>query len=194
MFNLELCIWLLNVQDIEKCSSSERDCGEGYFCNSCPMRFKGSRCVRSTTSNPFKLLVSLSLSLIFFLHSLWNSFWLTIWSLKALNYDYFLLQNNSLPFNRYAYLTTHNSFAIRKGSSSNSNPNPNPTGDPRVTFINQEDSITHQLCVRSIAKHTNQSFKDTRIVNSILKSRGNQYASILLSWSLSRLKYWLHDF
>ncbi|KAK7274991.1 hypothetical protein RIF29_16097 [Crotalaria pallida] len=85
---------------LEKCSSNA-DCAEGLFCSSCLLQFQGSRCVRSSTTNPFKLL------------------------------------NTSLPFNKYAYLTTHNSFAIGNG--------PLPEGTPRVTFINQEDSITQQL-------------------------------------------------
>ncbi|RYQ86070.1 hypothetical protein Ahy_B10g105731 isoform A [Arachis hypogaea] len=45
--------------------------------------------------------------------------------------------NNSLPFNKYAYLTTHNAFAI--------DGEPSQTGVPQVTITNQEDSITHQL-------------------------------------------------
>ncbi|KAL2329833.1 hypothetical protein Fmac_017414 [Flemingia macrophylla] len=45
--------------------------------------------------------------------------------------------NNSLPFNKYAYLTTHNSFAI--------DGEPSHTGVPRVTVTNQEDSVTQQL-------------------------------------------------
>ncbi|CAK7326228.1 unnamed protein product [Dovyalis caffra] len=49
----------------------------------------------------------------------------------------FKLMNNSLPFNKYAFLTTHNSFAI-KGE-------PSHTGIPRLTFTNQEDSVTEQL-------------------------------------------------
>ncbi|OVA00836.1 Phospholipase C [Macleaya cordata] len=46
-------------------------------------------------------------------------------------------QNNSLPFNKYAFLTTHNAFAI--------DGEPSHTGIPRVTFTNQEDNITQQL-------------------------------------------------
>ncbi|KAF5208402.1 Pi-plc x domain-containing protein [Thalictrum thalictroides] len=46
--------------------------------------------------------------------------------------DQFKLLNNSLPFNKYAFLTTHNSYAIEDGK-------------PRLTFTNQEDSITQQL-------------------------------------------------
>lgn len=42
-----------------------------------------------------------------------------------------------LPFNRYAWLTTHNSFAIVG--------EPSHTGEPRVTFENQEDSVSDQL-------------------------------------------------
>lgn len=45
------------------------------------------------------------------------------------------VQNNSLPFNKYAFLTTHNAFAIEDGV-------------PRLTFTNQEDNITQQLNVR----------------------------------------------
>ncbi|CAA3012343.1 PI-PLC X domain-containing At5g67130 [Olea europaea subsp. europaea] len=44
----------------------------------------------------------------------------------------FHLLNNSLPFNKYAFLTTHNAFAIDDGV-------------PRLTFTNQEDNITQQL-------------------------------------------------
>ncbi|CAM8991212.1 unnamed protein product [Rhodiola kirilowii] len=51
--------------------------------------------------------------------------------------DQFKLLNNSLPFNKYAYLTTHNAFAIEG--------EPSHTGVPRVTFTNQEDNITQQL-------------------------------------------------
>jgi hypothetical protein len=51
--------------------------------------------------------------------------------------DPFKQVNNSLPFNKYAYLTTHNSFAIVG--------EPSHTGVLRVTFDNQEDSITQQL-------------------------------------------------
>ncbi|PQM37748.1 hypothetical protein Pyn_01470 [Prunus yedoensis var. nudiflora] len=46
-------------------------------------------------------------------------------------------KNNSLPFNKYAFLTTHNAFAIEG--------EPSHTGIPRVTFTNQEDTITQQL-------------------------------------------------
>ncbi|PIN27178.1 hypothetical protein CDL12_00038 [Handroanthus impetiginosus] len=45
--------------------------------------------------------------------------------------------NNSLPFNKYAFLTTHNAFAIEG--------EPSHTGVPRVTVTNQEDTITEQL-------------------------------------------------
>ena len=49
------------------------------------------------------------------------------------------LQNNSSPFNKYAFLTTHNSYAINRRRVL--------TGSPRCTLTNQEDSITHQLNV-----------------------------------------------
>ncbi|CAN1126492.1 PI-PLC X domain-containing protein At5g67130 [Linum perenne] len=49
----------------------------------------------------------------------------------------FQILNNSLPFNKYAFLTTHNAFAI--------DGYPQHTPIPRLTETNQEDSITHQL-------------------------------------------------
>uniref|UniRef100_A0A0A9CXB9 Phosphatidylinositol-specific phospholipase C X domain-containing protein n=1 Tax=Arundo donax TaxID=35708 RepID=A0A0A9CXB9_ARUDO len=42
-----------------------------------------------------------------------------------------------LPFNRYTWLVTHNSFSILG--------EPSRTGVERVTFYNQEDSVTNQL-------------------------------------------------
>ncbi|CAL1360154.1 unnamed protein product [Linum trigynum] len=97
--------------------STDRDCGAGLHCLSCPLEFRGSRCVRSTISDPFKLL------------------------------------NNSLPFNKYAFLTTHNSFAIRG--------EPSHTGVPRLTPANQEDTVTQQLNhgVRALMLDTYE-FKD----------------------------------
>uniref|UniRef100_A0A6N2MRY3 EGF-like domain-containing protein n=1 Tax=Salix viminalis TaxID=40686 RepID=A0A6N2MRY3_SALVM len=85
---------------LDECSSNQ-DCEAGLYCFSCPAGFSGSRCVRSTVTNQFKLL------------------------------------NNSLPFNKYAFLTTHNAFAIDEY--------PSHTGVPRITVTNQEDSITEQL-------------------------------------------------
>ncbi|RYR32959.1 hypothetical protein Ahy_A10g047482 isoform B [Arachis hypogaea] len=85
---------------LHNCSSND-DCGAGLYCFSCTLGFSGSKCVRSSTTDQFKLI------------------------------------NNSLPFNKYAYLTTHNAFAI--------DGEPSQTGVPRVTITNQEDSITHQL-------------------------------------------------
>ncbi|KAJ3673087.1 hypothetical protein LUZ60_006461 [Juncus effusus] len=81
--------------------TSNTDCVAGLYCFECRLQFSGSKCVRDTVTNPFKLV------------------------------------NNSLPFNKYAYLTTHNSFAIVG--------EPSHTGKPRVTFDNQDDSITDQL-------------------------------------------------
>ncbi|KQK15338.1 PI-PLC X domain-containing protein At5g67130 isoform X2 [Brachypodium distachyon] len=51
--------------------------------------------------------------------------------------DPFKIVDTSLPFNKYAFLTTHNSFSIRG--------EPSRTGVPRITFYNQDDSITDQL-------------------------------------------------
>ncbi|XP_009373787.2 PI-PLC X domain-containing protein At5g67130 [Pyrus x bretschneideri] len=67
--------------------------------------------------------------------------------------DQFKLLNNSLPFNKYAFLTTHNAFAI-EGEQSH-------TGIPRVTFNNQENTVTQQLNngVRALMLDT-YDFKD----------------------------------
>ncbi|KAL9246319.1 hypothetical protein vseg_019868 [Gypsophila vaccaria] len=88
---------------LESCSSNS-DCGAGLYCFKCPYpkpRFFRSKCVRSTVTNPFKLV------------------------------------NDSLPFNKYAFLATHNSFAIKAGYEEEK--------VPTVTLTNQEDSITQQL-------------------------------------------------
>ncbi|KAK8694346.1 hypothetical protein V6N13_071900 [Hibiscus sabdariffa] len=85
---------------LDECSS-DGDCEAGLYCFACPQGFSGSRCVRSTVTNPFKLL------------------------------------NNSLPFNKYTFLTTHNAYAI--------DGYPLHTPVPRVTFNNQEDMIAAQL-------------------------------------------------
>lgn len=50
-------------------------------------------------------------------------------------------QVKGLPFNKYTWLVTHNSFSIVN--------EPSFTGTPRVTFFNQEDSVTNQLRVLS---------------------------------------------
>ncbi|XP_066343078.1 PI-PLC X domain-containing protein At5g67130-like isoform X2 [Miscanthus floridulus] len=47
-----------------------------------------------------------------------------------------------LPFNRYSWLVTHNSFSILGEQSR--------TGVERVTFYNQEDSVTNQLRVPAV--------------------------------------------
>ncbi|KAJ1435350.1 PLC-like phosphodiesterase, TIM beta/alpha-barrel domain superfamily [Sesbania bispinosa] len=85
---------------LDECSS-DGDCGAGLYCFYCPLGFSGTRCVRSSVTDQFKLI------------------------------------NNSLPFNKYAFLTTHNSYAI--------DGEPPHTGVPRVTVTNQEDNVTQQL-------------------------------------------------
>ncbi|CAL5366929.1 unnamed protein product [Camellia sinensis] len=44
---------------------------------------------------------------------------------------------NGLPFNKYSWLVTHNSFSIVDA--------PSLTGAQRITFYNQEDTVTNQL-------------------------------------------------
>ncbi|XP_059447608.1 PI-PLC X domain-containing protein At5g67130-like isoform X2 [Corylus avellana] len=106
IFSLFLCVTAAiatcsngKCKPLDQCSSD--GCATGLYCFSCPKRFEGSRCVRSTITDQFKLL------------------------------------NNSLPFNKYAYLTTHNSFSITG--------EPSHAGVPRHTFSNQDDTITQQL-------------------------------------------------
>ncbi|KAG4911747.1 hypothetical protein JHK86_052180 [Glycine max] len=89
------------TRDLDDECSSNGDCGAGLYCFSCPHGFSGSRCVRSSITDQFKLI------------------------------------NDSLPFNKYAFLTTHNAFAI--------NGEPSHTGVRRATLSNQEDSVTQQL-------------------------------------------------
>ncbi|XP_021739412.1 PI-PLC X domain-containing protein At5g67130-like isoform X1 [Chenopodium quinoa] len=89
-----------NSQDFKEVDLCGK-CEEGFRCFDCVAGFKGPSCVRSTTTDQFKLL------------------------------------NNSLPFNKYAFLTTHNAFAI--------DGEPSHTKVPRITFSNQEDRITQQL-------------------------------------------------
>src|SRR4051812_20008770 len=51
--------------------------------------------------------------------------------------DCIALQGTELPFNKYSWLTTHNSFAVTG--------TPSATGAPIVSPPNQEDSVTSQL-------------------------------------------------
>lgn len=53
---------------------------------------------------------------------------------------FMVLQGTGLPFNRYAWLTTHNSFA-RLGQIRS------PFGTPNVSPRNQQDTVTQQLNV-----------------------------------------------
>jgi hypothetical protein len=53
-------------------------------------------------------------------------------------------KSTHLPFNKYAWLTTHNSFAIEG--------EPSATGSILKTNMNQEDSVTDQLNV-SCSQH-----------------------------------------
>ncbi|MBA0617948.1 hypothetical protein Godav_027352, partial [Gossypium davidsonii] len=116
---------------LDECSS-DGDCEAGLYCFACQQGFSGSRCVRSTVTNQFKLLVSDEIdkaSFVCVAHSGTFHF-----QLSPLEQD---IDNNSLPFNKYAFLTTHNAYAI--------DGYPLHTPVPRVTFTNQEDMITDQL-------------------------------------------------
>ena len=50
-----------------------------------------------------------------------------------------MLQVNGLPFNKYTWIVTHNSFSIVDA--------PPLPGVQRMTFYNQEDTVTNQLRV-----------------------------------------------
>ena len=50
-----------------------------------------------------------------------------------------MVQVNGLPFNKYSWIVTHNSFSIVDAT-------PLP-GVQRLTFYNQEDTVTNQLRV-----------------------------------------------
>ena len=52
-----LFVLSFNIQLLDECSS-DGDCEAGLYCFSCPQGFSGSRCVRSTITDQFKLLVS----------------------------------------------------------------------------------------------------------------------------------------
>ncbi|KAJ6371196.1 hypothetical protein OIU77_001657 [Salix suchowensis] len=189
---------------LDECSSNQ-DCEAGLYCFTCPAGSSGSRCVRSTITDQFKLLATFSsqtptghtfssssenqneyqwkdcLSMKdFFSGSFQEGYqsqqtgihtaprkldelgWLaaggslvvTSWELgrfriikklrilcgKLRDWKWIMhqkLNNNSLPFNKYAFLTTHNAYAI--------DGYPSHTGVPRITLTNQEDSITEQL-------------------------------------------------
>ncbi|KVH92664.1 hypothetical protein Ccrd_005330 [Cynara cardunculus var. scolymus] len=71
----------------------------------------------------------------------------------------FNLLNNSLPFNKYAFLTTHNAFAIDDGT-------------PRVAPTNQEDSITQQLNEPAI-----DALKE---IEAFLSANPNEIVTIIL--------------
>lgn len=49
------------------------------------------------------------------------------------------LKVNGLPFNKYSWVVTHNSFSIVDA--------PSLPGVQRLTFYNQEDTVTNQLMV-----------------------------------------------
>ncbi|KAF9663858.1 hypothetical protein SADUNF_Sadunf17G0095700 [Salix dunnii] len=111
---------------LDECSSNQ-DCEAGLYCFTCPAGSSGSRCVRSTITDQFKLLFPGRLSVIANRDSHRTT---QIGRTRVVS-------NNSLPFNKYAFLTTHNAYAI--------DGYPSHTGVPRITFTNQEDSITEQL-------------------------------------------------
>jgi len=53
---LKLYLFPMFYQLNDECSSNG-DCGPGLYCFSCPLGFSGSRCVRSSVTDQFKLIV-----------------------------------------------------------------------------------------------------------------------------------------
>ncbi|XP_015880409.2 PI-PLC X domain-containing protein At5g67130 isoform X2 [Ziziphus jujuba] len=88
--------------------------------------------------------------------------------------DQFKLVNNSLPFNKYAFLTTHNAFAI-------------DTGVPRIAPTNQEDSISQQLNngARALMLDTYDFKGEVWLCHSF---RGNCYDSTAFGPAIDTLK------
>jgi len=63
--------------------------------------------------------------------------------LMVLGFEFWILdsvQVNGLPFNRYSWLTTHNSFALAGARSA--------TGSVILAPMNQDDTVAEQLKVR----------------------------------------------
>ncbi|KAH9318426.1 hypothetical protein KI387_020195, partial [Taxus chinensis] len=108
------------------------DCGSGLYCASCPAVGQYQPiCIRGQAT-PLTSIVSTSSSDYksrYFSNTNLDTF--LIVSLL------FLAKVNGLPYNRYSWLTTHNAFSILNEQSF--------TGTPRVTFYNQEDTVTNQL-------------------------------------------------
>lgn len=103
----------------------------------CRLLFSASRNLQFMSYNAIS--ASYSLQLRSRLCGEWGRSELVMYLLWSWNY---VMQNTSLPFNKYAWLTTHNSFAIF-GS-------PSESGVPIITFFNQEDSVLEQLNVKPI--------------------------------------------
>lgn len=83
------------------------------------------------------------LFLSFLINLGWYSFFAVVMGVFVVTrgIDGFLgVQINGLPFNKYSWLVTHNAFSIVDA--------PLLTGSQRITFYNQEDTVTNQLRVR----------------------------------------------
>ncbi|XP_076906041.1 PI-PLC X domain-containing protein At5g67130-like [Bidens hawaiensis] len=77
------------------------------------------------------------------------------------------MRNDSLPFNKYSFLTTHNAFAI-------------VDGHPRITVTNQEDSVTQQLNngVRALMLDT-YDYEDTVWLCHSFKGKCHEYTKFV---------------
>ncbi|XP_044469317.1 PI-PLC X domain-containing protein At5g67130 isoform X1 [Mangifera indica] len=103
-----------NCQVLDSCATPT-DCGPGLYCGNCPALGKTQPiCTRGQATIPTAI-VSFFLLLKICIH----------------------LAIGGLPFNKYTWLVTHNSFSIVDA--------PALPGVQRLTFYNQEDTVTNQL-------------------------------------------------
>lgn len=114
--------WILR-QIGETCSNSSNTCDAGLICGSCPAN--GNTRPRCTLVQPTSPTTKVP-------HIVFPDICLDFLC-------WFLDQVKGLPFNKYSWLTTHNSYA-RTGSTSG-------TGSVLLAPTNQEDSVTNQLQV-----------------------------------------------
>ncbi|KAK3020012.1 hypothetical protein RJ639_004972 [Escallonia herrerae] len=110
------------VQLLDSCSAAT-DCGPGLYCGNCPVLDKTQPfCTRGQATSPTSIF---SMVVCYYLFS-------------SFSFVQFVMEQiNELPFNKYSWLVTHNAFSIVDA--------PLLTGAQRVTFYNQEDTVTNQL-------------------------------------------------
>ncbi|CAA6657347.1 unnamed protein product [Spirodela intermedia] len=115
----------LLLQRLDGCSS-DSDCEPGFYCFSCMEGFRSSHCVRSTVTNQFKLVrCGFDINAVFD-------------CLTTILFYIFRFCSEQLSALQQVRLPDHPQRVRDRGE-------PSRTGVPRVTFTNQEDSVTQQL-------------------------------------------------